>query len=215
MSSVASNISELHELEEIYLRLRRSADGDYRETWRLFAGNRRFQIELELAARRVLHARRLPRQRVPEVVNEALSILADRLHSRSNLGFDARYGKERFVAWIRAVARSHCRHALDGHRLRERSRADLDHEWAAVTTPLAALRSELADALETLTQPQRELVSAFAELGSIEAVAGRLGLSRSTAWRRFRAAVRRLRSRCRGEVSSGRLVGGENVAKKW
>lgn len=215
MSTDDSHAADLHGLDDLYCRLTAGAAADYRETWRLFAANRRFQIELELAVRRVLHARRLPRQRVPEVVNEALAILADRLRSRSNLGFDPRYGKGRFVAWIRAVVRSHCRHALDGQRLRERSRADLDHEWPAVETPLAALRSELADALETLTQPQRAVVSAFAELGSIEAVARRLGLSRSTAWRRFRAAVTQLRSRCCGEVSSGRLVGGENIAKKW
>ncbi len=215
MSTAEFEASGLQEFEEIYFRLSECGQADYRDTWRLFAANQRFQRELERAARRVAKTRGLPGDRVPDIVQEALLVLADRLHARADLGFDARWGREHFVAWIRAVARSHCRHAVARQRAKNHRYSSLDREWPEVASPRAALQAELAEAAQSLSEPLRSVVEAFGELGSVEAVARRLGLSPTTAWRRFRAAVRQLRPRCRGYLASGRLVGLEHVAQKW
>lgn len=215
MFTVDLDVRELAGREEIYCRLSDSAPADYRDTWRLFAANESFRRELDRAARHLARTRGMRGDRVPDIVNEALLVLADRLRSRGNLGFDTGRGQGRFLAWLRAVARSHCRHALQRQRGGARRHFPLDREWPEPTSVLAAQRADLAEAVESLSEPLRAVVDAFGEFGSIKAVARRLGLSQTTAWRRYRAAVARLRPRCGGYVASGRLTGLENVAQKW
>lgn len=213
MSAADCRTSSLCGLDEIYCRLTAEIEGDYRETWRLFAANRRYQQELESAARRLVYVRRLRRERVRETVHDALLVLADCLRANGTLGFDPRFGQERFLAWVRAVARSHCRLAL--RRRRARRYLDLDEEWAAVDESARARAAELAVAIESLGEQEREVVDAFRRLGSLEAVARELNISVTTAWRRWRTAVTELRSACCGDLPSGRLVGISNPAKKW
>lgn len=203
------------ELEEIYCRLLTARATDYRDVWRLFAGNERYRNELHRAALRLLRERRLTRHLAPDIEHEALVVLGERLRRRNDLGFDSTYGKERFLAWIRAIARLHCRHALRRQRARRRSLPDIDVQWAACHAPTVAWRAELADAIQSLSEAQRAVISAYRQFGSIEAVAEQLALSPSTAWRRFRAAVSCLRRRCRPFVATARLVGVSSVAKKW
>ncbi len=81
--------------------------------------------------------------------------------------------------------------------------------------PTADWRAELADAVASLDEPLREVVEVYRQFGSVEAAGAELGLSTTTAWRRFRAAVRQLRRRCRPFTRSGRLVGTATVVEKW
>jgi RNA polymerase sigma factor (sigma-70 family) len=215
MSIIESEETVAWELEDLYRHLLSGPDADYRETWRAFAMNARYQRELESAAMRVVRAHRLPIERVGDVVQEALIVLAERLRRRADLGFQPKYGEQRFLAWLRAVARSHCRRALDRQRSRERCGAELDREWPACHAPTANWRAELADAVASLDEPLREVVEVYRQFGSVEAVGARLGLSTTTAWRRFRAAVRELRLRCRPFTASGRLIGTTTVVEKW
>jgi DNA-directed RNA polymerase specialized sigma24 family protein len=202
------------ELEEIYCRLL-AGGADYRETWRLFAGNSRYQCELRSAAAHLLRECRLDRLLAPDLVHEALVILAERLRRRSDLGFDRKYGKERFLAWIRGIARLHCRHALRRQRMNRRFRSEIDDQWAGFHVPTLAWRAELADAIQSLTPPEQAVVTAYRQLGSIELVAEHLCLSMSTAWRRLRSAVCSIRRNCRPFGGSGRLAGISTVVEKW
>lgn len=215
MFEIEVDASAWQQLEEIYCRLTERGEVDYRDTWRLFAANERFQRELRRAAGRLAKTRGIPNDRVPDIVHEALLVLADRLRSRGDLGFDARWGETHFLAWIRAVARSHCRHALVRQRRHGSPHCPLDREWPEIVSPLTSQWADVAEAVQLLSEPLRAVVEAFGELGSTEAVARRLGLSPTTAWRRFRAAVDRLRPRCRDSLASGRLAGLENVTQKW
>lgn len=205
----------LGDLEEIYCRLLAAGRVDYRDTWRAFAANERYQYELRTAAARLLRQRRLSAQRAEDVVQDALLMLAKRLERHSNLGFDPRYGREHFLGWLRALVYSQCRQVLRRQRSQERRGPPIDNEWAAVHAATAGWRAEMADAIQSLDEPLREIVDAFARWGSIAAVAERLDLSSSTAWRRFRQAVKQLRPRCRPFAESGRLIGVPNVEKKW
>jgi DNA-directed RNA polymerase specialized sigma24 family protein len=215
MSIVDPQLTAACELDEIYRCLTAKPTPDYRETWRVFAVNETYRRELQSAAVGLLRAHRRTRERVAEVTQEALVVLAERLRERGDLGFCPHYGKERFLAWIRAVARSHCRHALDRQQVRQRCRSELDREWAACSAQPAAWRGELAEAVESLDEPLRAVAAAYWRLGSVGAVAEQLGLSTTTAWRRFRAAVRKLRSRLSPVAASGRLVGICRVVEKW
>jgi len=215
MSIVESEKVVVGELDDIYRWLLSEEATDYRETWRVFVANPRYWRELQSAALGVVRARRLPAECVADVTQEALIVLAERLRRRGNLGFRRQFGEERFLAWIRAVIRSHCRHAADRQRSREPRAAELDGDWAAYHTPSADRRAELADAVASLDKPLCDVVQAYWQAGSIEPVAAQLGLSTTTAWRRFRAAARKLRSRCSPFVASGRLVGITQVVEKW
>ncbi|HET6881009.1 MAG TPA: hypothetical protein VFI31_12685 [Pirellulales bacterium] len=205
------------ELEELYCRLLSGSLADYRATWRLFADNRRYRRELDSAARNLLRRRGLKRgvaaERAADIVQDALLLLAACLERRPDLGFNPRYGRERFPGWLRAVIRSHCRQVL--RRERRRRPQPVDDEWAAIAGPTVEWQAELADACNLLEAPLREVVTAFRELGSIERVAARLGLTRSTTWRWFRRALGELRRDCTPFAASGRLVGDANVRQSW
>lgn len=144
-----------------------------------------------------------------------LLILADCLRRRGDLGFDPRHGEQHFLAWLRKVVRSHCPQALRRERPRRRSGTMFDEEWAALHAPTVSWRAELADAIQSLDEPLRAVLAAFQQHGSLEAVARQLGLSPTTAWRRFRAALDRVRMRCAPFAASGRLVGIPTIIKKW
>jgi DNA-directed RNA polymerase specialized sigma24 family protein len=203
------------ELEDIYHRLRLGHRTDYQETWRIFAGNVRYRAELESVAIRLLRRGRLPSQRAADVVHEALLLLARCLERRGDLGFDPRSGEEQFLAWLHFVARSHCKRVLRRQRLKERWGVQLDDEWATVDAPTAPWLAELTDALQSLTASQQAVVAAYTRFGSIEAAAEHVGLSTTTAWRRFRTAVKDIRRHCRPFAGSGRLVGISRALKKW
>ncbi|HEV3006711.1 MAG TPA: sigma-70 family RNA polymerase sigma factor [Pirellulales bacterium] len=215
MSIVESEPIVVWELEDLYLRLLSGPDADYRETWRTFVTNARYRQELQSAAIGVVRAHRLPAERVGDVVQEAIVVLAERLSRRGNLGFRAQYGEERFLAWIRAVVRSHCRHAVNRQRWRELRAAEVERDGPLAYWATAGWRVELADAIASLDQPLREVVEAYWQTGSIAPVGKQLGLSTTTAWRRFRAAVRQLRDRCGPVPDGGRLIGSARILKKW
>lgn len=215
MSTNDSQNAQLEGLDELYCHLMRSADTDDRDTWRHFAANQGYRRELRRAAARLLRARHLPRDRANDVVHDALLLLANCLRRNRNLGFKPEYGRERFVAWLRAVALSHCQWALRRQTTRGRKPDELCEDWAATLEPNVIWRAELSDALESLDERERAVVAAYRQLGSIEAVSECVGLSTTTAWRRFRAAVRILRRRCEPFVASGHIAGLSTVRKKW
>ena len=213
MSTVESEQIVVWELEELYRCLLSQQIADYRDTWRVFVTNTRYQRELQSAAIGVVRARRLPAEHVADIVQEAFVILAERLRCRSNLGFEPKYGEERFLAWIRAVVRSHCRHAADRQRFRVQT--EVDSGWASCRAPRDEWRAELADGVRSLDKPLREIVESYSRTGSIALVAEELGLSTTTAWRRFRVAVRQLSDRCSPLTTSGQPVGTTRVIQKW
>jgi DNA-directed RNA polymerase specialized sigma24 family protein len=209
-----SNSESDAQAEEIYRQLSKQPLGDYRETWRALATNKVYRSELQLAAARLARERHLPPDRRDDVVQEALVILAEYLR-RGNLGFDPRYGKEHLLPWLRAVVRVHCRYALRRQGLRDGSASPVDVECAACHQPNAEWQAELADAIQSLDEPLREILIAFGQLGSIQAVAQQLGLSVTTAWRRFGAAARQVRQRCRPFAETGRIAGVSRAVQKW
>jgi RNA polymerase sigma factor (sigma-70 family) len=202
-------------LDAIYRRLLAGPAADYRQTWQVFAASGRYRAELNSAAARLLRERHLRVDRADDVAHDALLILAECLRRRGDLGFDPSHGQGHFLAWLRKVIRSHCQQALRRQRVREWRGAELDDEWAAQCTPTVPWRAELADAIQSLDEPLRAIVTAFQNHGSLDAVARQLGLSPTTAWRRFRAALQRLQSRCDPFIASGRIVGLPTIIKKW
>lgn len=200
--------------DDIYRRLSAKPRCDYRETWCALAANDLYRTELRLAAARLVRKHHLPPDCRDDLVQEALVILSECLR-RGNLGFDSRYGKGHLIPWLRAVVRMHCQYALRRQRMCIGSSAPVDAEWAACDAPSVAWRAELADAVRSLDEPLREALLSFGRHGTIQAVAQQLGVSTTTAWRRFHAAVRHIRQNCRPYAETGRIAGNSRVVEKW
>lgn len=183
------------ELEELYCRLASQTDLDPRETWRLFAANRRYRQELRMTAARLLRERHLPSDREHDVVQDALLMLAVRLQSRAGLGFDPKFGRSRFIGWLRHVVRSQIVDALRkdaDSRPRRRRLMRLARETLRNRLETIELRQRINEAIETLPVPERRLLRASLDEGSVLKAARLLGIRRGTAYRLYHTALGRL-----------------------
>ena len=182
------------ELEDLYCRLAAVTPADADETWRLFAANRRYRLELRLTAARLLRERHLPADCQPDVIQEALLVLGDRLRG-GRLGFDPKFGRPRFIGWLRRVVHSHVADALrkdpDSYRRRRRL-LRLSLEALRNRLEASSLRRQIDEAIETLPLAERRLLRATLDEGSVLKAAHRLGIRRGTAYGLYHSALGRL-----------------------
>ena len=215
MSTNHSEAIDLEGLDELYCRLVVPNRSDARSTWRLFAASPYYRRELRRSAARIVRARRLPPDRLGDIVHDALLLLADCLRRKGQLSFKPEFGRQRFAAWLGAIARAHCRWAVRRQKSRGRRCEELCPDWATAVGPTVEWHAEFAEALASLDEGQRAVIAAYRQFGSIEAAAAHLGVSTTTAWRQFRAAVSAIRRRCGPFVASHHVIGLSAVIEKW
>jgi RNA polymerase sigma factor (sigma-70 family) len=198
MSDASDGVPPWSRLCEQFLALASSERTSSRQVWLLFTRDEWYRGDVSRRARRVLAGSGAPAAWQEDVEHEVYLALEVALRRRPDLGVHRERVQRCFRAWLRRHTDNACRNAICKLRRLYRSGGPLPEELPARRSlgeqRLADLRVELRSILDGLPDPERTLLSLYADGRSAQEIARRLGLPHGTVWRRIGKAIVRLRA---------------------
>ncbi len=167
----------------------------WEETWSLFIAHPWYQTTLQAQARRILRQQQLPISWHEDVQQEAMLLLARTLRRRADLGIDRQQAHQRFAGWMGTIITRDCQEAvrqMRRHFAREQTLPETD-PLGLSQLPLDA-KIDVSMATQEMEDPERTVLTLWAEGLSVADVAQRLGLSYHRTHYLWRRAIRQLRA---------------------
>lgn len=185
------------QLKQAFLaRLQTQASGSTAtDLWRLFAGDRWFQQQLEVRGRRALM--RVGRvDWLGDVTHEALLCFARQLSKTPDLRVNLNLVDKTFPAWIGAIVDRACGDAIRWlarlHRLGDEALEKCASPWNKLAVDA---RIDVSLAIDAQSEPYRTLLVLTAKGHSIQEMADELDLSYWETYRRLHAGIAQVRRR--------------------
>lgn len=185
-----------HELRRCYLRALDSRR-HWIEVWHMVASNGLYKLELERCARLAIARVNGPQDWEGDVRHDALLILARRLKTSIDLGYDRSRPESHFDRWIRRIMMRHCQEAVRRMRrpLREGWRLDGNGESVPASgSDYIELRIDVSLAIERIADPARTILLLYGYGFSITEIAERLQMTYSQVQYARRKGLNRLKA---------------------
>lgn len=167
----------------------------WEKVWHLISEHGWFRAMLHTQAQKVLRQQRLPIAWQDDVQQDAVLLLARSLRRRADLGVDLNQVQGCFAGWMATIISRDCREAvrqMRRHYVREQASPDID-PLGIQQLPLDA-KIDVSVAIQKLDDPERTILTLWAEGFSVADVAKRLGLSYQRTHYLWRRSTRQLRA---------------------
>lgn len=162
--------------------------------WHILACHSWVQVRLNQIASGLLRRSRLPIDLQPDLVHDALILLATHLRRVPDLQYDRTRPPDRFPAWMSTILKHHCQDAVRCVRhYYRRTSSWPGHEMTNTDCRRQAGRVAMSLALDDVPEPAGSVVRLYVKGHTRKNIAQLLEIPYADVRRLFREAVRRLR----------------------